>query len=374
MTPAAPARVFISVGEPSGDLHGANVVRAILRRRPDARIEAIGGPHMAQAGATVLFPIEGMGALGFAEVVSQIPAHYRLLRTLRRRFDAEPYDVVIVIDYPGFNLRVAQSAKRRGMKVMYYIPPALWAWWSGRAKRFARVVDRTAVILPFEQGFFQRLGIEAVYVGHPLLDRGPIPTQEEVRAALGIADGARVLGIFPGSRPQEVRRHWQPFRDAALELLAGGRCDRVLVAGTEGESYPDPGAIEILRDAPIRVLAASDAVIAKSGTTTLEAALAGTPMVVAYRTHPITYRIGMRAKKVPWISLVNLVAEREIVPELLQHAVSAAALRDAAGPLLDPLDPRRKAQVDALEEVRRRLGTPGASDRVAELIDELIGA
>ncbi len=351
MTPAPPVRVFISVGEPSGDLHGANVVRAILRRRPDARIEAIGGPHMAQAGATVLHPIEGLGALGFAEVVGQIPAHYRLLRTLRRGFDAQ-----------------------RGMKVMYYIPPALWAWWSGRAKRFARAVDRIAVILPFEQGFFQRLGIEAVYVGHPLLDRGPIPTQEEVRASLGVADDARVLAIFPGSRPQEVRRHWQPFRDAALELLAAGRCDRVLVAGTEGEAYPDPGAIEILRDAPIRVLAASDAVIAKSGTTTLEAALAGTPMVVAYRTHPITYRIGMRAKKVPWISLVNLVAEREIVPELLQHAVSAEALRDAAGPLLDRHDPRRRAQVEALEEVRRRLGAPGASDRVAELVDKLIGA
>ena len=374
MTPAAPARIFISAGEPSGDLHGANVVRAILRRRPDAHIDAIGGPRMAKAGAAIRYPIEGLGALGIAEVVSQIPAHYRLLGALRRDFDAAPYDLVIPIDYSGFNLRVAQAATRRGMKVLYYIPPALWAWWTGRAKRFAKAVDRFAVILPFEQLFFERLGIEATYVGHPLLDREPIPLRAEVRDALAIDRSARVLGIFPGSRPQEVRRHWEVFRDAALHLLRAGKCDRVLVAGTAGESYPEPGVLEIVLDAPERILKASDAVIAKSGTTTLEAALANTPMVVAYRTHPITFIIGKRLAKVGWLSLVNLVANRQIVPELVQHDVTVANLIDAAGPLLDPASPERRSQLEGLGSVRDRLGAPGASDRVAELVDELLSA
>jgi len=372
MTPGAPARIFISVGEPSGDLHGASVVRAILRRRPDALIDAIGGPRMAKAGATIRYPIEGLGALGIAEVISQIPAHYRLLGVLRRDFDRTPYDLVIPIDYPGFNLRVAQAAKRRGMKVLYYIPPALWAWWTGRAKRFAKAVDRFAVILPFEQLFFERLGIEATYVGHPLLDREPIPMRPDVREAFSIDRKTRVLGLFPGSRPQEVKRHWQAFRDAALHLVQSGTCHRVLVAGTAGLSYPEPGVLEIVVDAPECVLMASDAVIAKSGTTTLEAALAATPMVVAYRTHPITFIIGKRLAKVRWLSLVNLVANRQIVPELVQHDLTVANLIDAAGSLLDPGSPQRLAQLEGLRSVRDRLGAPGASDRVAELVDELL--
>jgi lipid-A-disaccharide synthase len=329
---------------------------------------------MAKAGATIRYPIEGLGALGIAEVVSQIPAHYRLLGSLRRDFDAAPYDVVIPIDYPGFNLRVAQAAKRRGMKVLYYIPPALWAWWTGRAKRFAKAVDRFAVILPFEQLFFERLGIEATYVGHPLLDGEPVPMRSDVREALGIDREARVLGIFPGSRPQEVKRHWRTFRDAALDLVQSGKCQRVLVAGTAGECYPEPGVLEIVVDAPERVLTASDAVIAKSGTTTLEAALADTPMVVAYRTHPITFIIGKRLAKVRWLSLVNLVASQQIVTELVQHDVTVTNLINAAGPLLDPEDPRRLTQLEALRSVRDSLGTPGASDRVAELVDELLRA
>jgi len=327
---------------------------------------------MARAGACVRYPIDRLGALGFAEVVSQIPAHYQLLHAVRREFDAEPYDIVIPIDYPGFNLRVAQSAKQRGMKVLYYIPPAVWAWWTGRAQRLARAVDRTAVILPFEEAFFQKLGIEATYVGHPLLDRDQVPARPDVRTALGLDERARVLGLFPGSRPQEVRRHWAVFRDTALGLLSAGACDRVLVAGTAGQSYPDPGALDILLDAPERVLASSDAVVAKSGTTTLEAALANTPMVVAYRAHPITYRIGKKVAKVKWLSLVNLVADRSIVPELLQDDLTVRSLTAATAPLLEPESPERLAQLEAFRTVRARLGTPGASDRVAELVDELL--
>jgi lipid-A-disaccharide synthase len=374
MIARAGPRIFVSAGEPSGDLHGAGVVRALRERYPDASIEALGGARMAQAGATVRYPMEGLAAFGIVEVVSKLGAHWRLLRSLRQDFRAGRYDLVILIDYPGFHLRVAEAARQAGTKVLYYIAPQLWAWRPERARRLAAAVDRLAVVLPFEQPFFGRLGLRSEYVGHPLVDRSPSPTRAAARESLGIAEGSRVLGLFPGSRSQEIRRLWVPFRDAAAQLLRESRCDRVLVAGTEWGEYPDPGAAEVVRADPSRLLAAADAALVKSGTTTLEAALAGTPMVVAYKVHPLTYRMFQRLRTVKWVSLVNLVAEREVVPELLQHEAEAAALADALRPLLDPRDPRTVAQQEGFSIVRRRLGEPGATTRVVALAGELLGA
>jgi lipid-A-disaccharide synthase len=372
---ARPApRIFVSAGEPSGDLHGAGVVQALRERHPGLIVEALGGPRMAAAGAVIRYPMEGLAAFGLVEVVSKLAAHVRLLRALRDDFRAGRYDLVILIDYPGFHVRVAEAARATGTKVLYYIAPQLWAWRPGRARRFASAVDRLAVVLPFEQRFFGGLGLRSDYVGHPLVDRGAWPTRAEARARLGIPLECRVLGIFPGSRHQEVRRLWQPFRDAALQLLGEGRCDRVLVAGTPDGEYPDPGPLEILRDDPIPVFAAADAALAKSGTTTLEAALADVPMVVAYKVHPLTWHMFQRLRTVEWVSLVNLVAEREVVPEMLQDRAEARPLAEALRPLLDPSDPRTVAQHAGLALVRLRLGEPGAAIRVVALVDELLGA
>src|SRR5262245_16094659 len=367
-------RIFVSAGEPSGDLHGAGVVRALRARHPDATIEALGGPRMAEAGAHIRYPIEGLAAFGLVEVVTKLRAHLRLLHSLRTDFRAGRYDLVILIDYPGFHLRVAEAAREAGTKVLYYIAPQLWAWHPGRARRFAAAVDRLAVVLPFEQRFFGDLGLRSEYVGHPLVDRVSWPSRDVARSRLGIAPDTRVLGIFPGSRNQEVGRLWKPFRDAALKLLAEGRCQRVFVAGTASGEYPDPGAIEIVRDDPITLFAASDAALAKSGTTTLEAALADTPMVVAYKVHPFTWFMFQWLRTVRWVSLVNLVAEREVVPEMLQEHAEADSLADALRPLLDPRDPRTLAQREGLALVRNRLGAPGATARVVALADELLGA
>ena len=231
------------------------------------------------------------------------------------------------------------------------------------------------MVLPFEQRFFGGLGLRSEYVGHPLVDRVAWPTRAEARARLGIAVGSRVLGIFPGSRSQEIRRLWQPFRGAAVRLLGEGRCDRIIVAGTPGGDYPDPGPLEILRGDPIAVFAAADAALAKSGTTTLEAALADVPMVVAYKVHPLTWLMFQRLRTVKWVSLVNLVAEREVVPEMLQdRADGGAAGRRAAAHCSIRTTHARWRSAKAWRWCRRRLGQPGATTRVVALADELLGA
>jgi len=219
---------------------------------------------MQQAGAILRYHMEGLAAFGVVEVVTKIRAHYRLLRALQEDFRVGRYDLAVLVDYPGFHVRVAEAAHKAGTKVLYFIAPQLWAWRPERARRLAAAVDRLAVVLPFEQAFFGQLGLRSEYVGHPLVDRGPGPSREQARAQLGIAAAARVLALFPGSRGQEIRRLWQPFRDAARQLLREGRCDRVLVAGTAAGVYPDPGPIEIVRGSAVPLFAAADAALAKT--------------------------------------------------------------------------------------------------------------
>jgi lipid-A-disaccharide synthase len=367
-------RIFISAAEPSADLHGAGLVQALLARYPNATIEALGGPHLRRTGATIRYPMEGLAAFGVVEILTKIRAHFRLLRALQEDFRVGRYDLLILIDYPGFHLRVAEAAHRAGTKVLYYIAPQLWAWRPERARRLAAAVDRLAVVLPFERDFFEGLGLRSEYVGHPLVDRAAPPPRERARAQLGIPPETRVLGVFPGSRAQEIRRLWRPFRDAAQALLKEGSCDRVLVAATADGVYPDPGPLEILRTDPLTLFSAADAALAKSGTTTLEAALAGTPMVVAYKVHRVSWAVFQRLRTVRWVSLVNLVANREIVPEILQDRASSAELADQVRPLLDASNPQTVAQREGLALVRERLGAPGASNRVVGLVDELLEA
>jgi len=361
-----PPRVYVSAGEPSGDAHAAPLVSALRRLVPGVEIDALGGPRMDAAGARLLDRMEDFSVVGFVEALTQIPAHYRLLGRTRAALRAGRYDLVILVDYPGYHLRAAAAAREAGVPVLYYIAPQMWAWGAWRARRLA-AARRLAVILPFEEKFFSARGIATTFVGHPLKDRPAPPAKAEARRALGLDPSRPVLGLFPGSRNQEVLRMWPAFRAAADRVRAARPDMQVVVAGTPTGAYPDPGPVRIATGDPGLVFAAADAGICKSGTTTLEAAIAGLPMVITYRTHPVSHFIGMRLLSVPWVGLVNLVAEREVCPELLQSRMRADLLADRVLPLLDPASAEARAQRAGLAEVRDRLGPPGAADRVAGL-------
>lgn len=368
-----PPRIYISAGEPSGDAHGAAVVRA-LRRRRDVDVEAFGGPQLEAAGAAVLDRMERYSVVGFVEALWKLPEHLRLLGRVRAAFRAGRYDLAILVDYPGYHLRAAAAAAEAGVPVLYYIAPQMWAWGPGRVRRLASV-RRLAVILPFEEAFFRERGVPTTFVGHPLRDRPPPPARSEARRVLGLDATRPVLGLFPGSRPQEVKHLWPTFRDAAAAVLARRPEVQVVVAGTPqgGDSYPAAGAIRIHTGDPVPVFAAADAGLCKSGTSTLEAALADMPMVIAYRLNPVSFRIAMRLLHVPHVGLVNLIAGREVAPEFLQGAATPVALAGAVLPLLDARSPGACRQREGLALVRERLGPPGAADRVAGIAAELMG-
>ncbi|HEY6093137.1 MAG TPA: lipid-A-disaccharide synthase [Gemmatimonadales bacterium] len=364
-------RIYISAGEPSADAHAAAVATALRRRFPDVAIDALGGPLLERAGARVLDRMEQFSVVGFVEAIGKIPAHYRLLNRMKKAFQEKRYDLVILVDYPGYHLRAAAAAHAAGIPVLYYIAPQMWAWGPKRVTKLAPV-DRLAVILPFEEQFFREHGVAATFVGHPLKDRPPPPARVDARRVLALDPNRPTLGLFPGSRAQEVRRHWAMFRAAAARVAAARPDVQMVVAGTPHAEYPDPGAITVHQGDPLLVFAASDAGICKSGTTTLEAAIADVPMVITYRVHPVSSFIAFRVLRVPWVGLVNLVAGYEVAPEFLQRRATPEALADGVLPLLDAANPVTRRQREGLQLVRERLGAPGAADRVAELAAELL--
>jgi lipid-A-disaccharide synthase len=291
---------------------------------------------------------------------------------LRKRFAAGLYDLVILVDYPGFHLRVAAAAADFGVPVLYYIAPQLWAWGSWRLRAIRKYVQQVAAVLPFEEDYYRSRGVIADFVGHPLLDRNELPSIAEARASLNLPDEVTVLGLLPGSRKSEVNRLWPCFRDAAKRLSESQPSLRVLVAAADEIDYPGESEFQYCRMNSTTVLAAADAVLCKSGTATLEAAIAGTPMVVAYRMHPMTHAVARRVVRVPHVGLVNLIAEREVCPEFLQSDATPQVLARAVAPLLDAGSEEASLQRRAFVEVRSRLGGSGATQRVAEMAERMV--
>ncbi|MGK7313478.1 MAG: lipid-A-disaccharide synthase, partial [Candidatus Longimicrobiales bacterium M2_2A_002] len=363
--------VFLSAGEPSGDLHGAAVARALRERWPDARLLGLAGPRMQAEGVETIEAFDRLAVMGFAEVVRHLPFFIGLMGRAKRALRDEGVDLVIPIDYPGFNLRLAERAKKQGIPVLYYIAPQVWAWHRSRAARMAAVADRLAVILPFEEEVFKEYGADVRFVGHPLVDREPaVEPREDFCRRLGLDPDRRILALFPGSRAQEVDRHLEPFCQAAERVVeARWHVQPVVARSTDM-------AVEAYGEAPFAVtddgrslLAHAHAALVKSGTTTLETALAGVPMVIAYRTHPLTFWLAQRLVDVDHIGLANLVAGRRIAPELLQDAATPRALAEALLPLIDE-GPARREALEGVRSVQEALapdGTATAAGRVTDL-------
>jgi lipid-A-disaccharide synthase len=365
--------ILIVAGETSGDLHAAGVARELAATGASFELVGIGGDAMQAAGVRLVEHVRGLAALGLVEVFRHVPRHYALLRQLRRRLDGGGVALLVLVDYPGFNMRLAAAAAAAGIPVLYYITPQIWAWGSGRAERLARTVSKAAVILPFEEPLLRSYGIDATFVGHPLLDAaGGLPSRADARAMLGLTPNDRVLALFPGSRPPEISRHLGDFVATAEELQRRIPALRVVVSVAPGVRIdPQRCPFPLVRSASFSVLRAADAALCKSGTTTLEAAVAECPLVVAYRTNALTYAAARRALKIRHIGLVNVVAGREIAPEFVQGGLRPDLVAAALRPLLDPGSDERARMLASLREVRLALGTPGAARRVAALALEL---
>lgn len=368
------SELLIVAGEASGDLHAASVARELRLLRPELTLVGIGGDRMQAAGIELLEHAEKLAVMGFLEVIRHVPQHYRLLRELEIRLRSGRVGLLLLLDYPGFNLKVAAAAHRAGVPVLYYITPQVWAWGARRIPRIARLVTRAAVIFRFEEELLRPRGVDVTFVGHPLLDRmAELPTREEARARLGLHDGP-VLALFPGSRSQEIARHLDPFVATARELERRHPGLQVVVsAAATVKLDPARCPYAIVTGASADVLRAATAALCKSGTTTLEAAVADCPLVVAYRTSGITYQVARRVVKIPHIGLVNIVAGEELAPEFVQHALVPPLVADALDPLLDETSAERRRMLTGLAAVRGKLGTPGAARRVAAMADEMLG-
>jgi lipid-A-disaccharide synthase len=373
-------RILIVAGEASGDLHAANVVQELLRRAPHLTVEGIGGDRMRQAGVRLHAYAGDLAVVGLVEVVHKLPALLRAYRSMVRLLRERRHDLLILVDFPDFNLLLASRAFRLGIPVLYFISPQVWAWRTGRIRAIARHVRRLLVIFPFEEEFYRQRGIEVRYVGHPLLDRlSPPPAMDEARRRLELEHSATVVGLLPGSRIGELTRHLPLLLRATRRLMMDRPDLRVIIAAAEGlpldliGSYLKQEAlsVRVVQGRTHEVMAASDLILVASGTATLEAAIIGTPMVIVYRLALISWLLGRLLIKVPYIGMVNLVAGKSVVPELIQFEATPERIADEASRLLESPERRRRMQ-QRLREVRDRLGPPGAAARAAEAILEIL--
>ncbi|MGE0275287.1 MAG: lipid-A-disaccharide synthase [Nitrospiraceae bacterium] len=368
------ARILIITGEASGDLHGANLARALKEVDASLSVVGIGGARMKAAGIDMIpdvAQLDIIGLIGPAAVKTMI----RRVRSIRRVIRAEPWDLVVLIDNPGLNFHFARVAKAAGRRVLYYIAPQIWAWRPRRIRWIQRRVDHVVVILPFEADLYQRAGVRCTFVGHPLLDEvAPSYDRAELRKGFGLEEGRPVIGLLPGSRQGEIRSLLPVMLDTAARLSARKPMQFILA---QAPSVSDALLQECLAQSRVpvqvihgqasEVMAASDLLFVASGTATLQAAVVGTPMILLYATTWLTYRIAKFLIRVNCIGLVNLVAGRKIIPELIQQEATADRLYQEAERLLQDHEAYDQMRT-ALLAVREKLGQAGASRRAAEVV------
>jgi len=365
--------IFLSAGEASGDLYVSRVARALRARDEGLRLVGVVGPHGRAAGVEPWARSEDLAVMGFGEVVRHLPRLFRLARELEARAAAEGVDLFLPVDYPGFHVRLAGRLRRRGIPTLDFIPPKTWSWARWRLGRLRASVERCAVIFPFEVDHYRGAGIDAVFVGHPLVDA-------HADALASDPPERRGLLVAPGSRPQELTRLAPILAEGVRRL--GDRADRAIDVRVSRASGVETEWLRPLLDVGARPvegtlfdeLRRSEAAVVCSGTATVEAALAETPHLIVYRTGGLSYRIARRLATVEHIGMANIVLGRRAFPELLQDALTPGAIADRLDALfLDPDESVRAQQRSDARELRRRLGEPGCFDRVAALALERLG-
>lgn len=369
------AKILISAGEASGDIHAAAVTAAIKKFDSKSEVFGMGGDNLRAAGGEVLWDINDHGVMGFVEVIKKLPDLFRLRSDFARVMDERKPDCLVVVDYPGFNMKLAKLAHDKGIPVVSYIAPSAWAWNKGRAKKVAKIVDKVACIFPFEYDVYKEAGAPVEFVGHPLLDIvHPSMSKEEAQAWAGKEQGKKLVLLMPGSRLMEIDK-MLPTLLAGAKLLkqqlpdvqfAMPRAGTIPLAMLKEKIAASGLDVKITEGHNYDLFSAADLALATSGTVTLEAALCGLPSVIVYRTSALNAFIARLVINIPNIGLPNIVAGKTIMPELLQEDFTPEKLAKTAVELLQP---ERQAQLQSdLDYMKKRLGEPGAVDRVAKLI------
>jgi lipid-A-disaccharide synthase len=367
-------RVLIIAGEASGDLHGAGVVRELKKRIPDLDIFGIGGDRMRREGMETVIHISSMSFMGFAEVVRNLPFIRKVERMLESLLSTRPPDVVVLIDYPGFNLRFARRVKRKGIAILYYISPQVWAWHRSRVKKMKGIIDRMLVVFPFEVPFYEKEGIPVQFVGHPLVESiGLTLSRPKFCTRHNLRESKKILALLPGSRLQEIERILPTMIKAARELQHKDDVQPVVgVSSNLGSEVmrryiPEDCGFPLVENGTYDLMASADAAIVTSGTATLETGWFGTPMAVVYKTSPLTFLIGRMLVDVPHIGLVNIVAGKGIVPEFIQGDMTSENLVAAIRKILADVEYGAVMRKE-LAIIKQKLEGPGASSRVAEQV------
>ena len=367
-------RILLSCGETSGDLYAGELVRELRLRQPGIEVFGLGGDRLAAQGAELLAHVKDLAVVGLLEVVSHLRSLRRVFDRVLSEVDRQLPDVAVLVDYPDFNLRLARHLRRRGVRVVYYVSPQVWAWRRGRLDTIRKTVDHMLVIFPFEEALYREAGVPVTFVGHPLVDLVHPPADKRgFVTGLGLDPERPVVALLPGSRPKEIAHNLPPLA-GAVEKLAGERPElQFLLALAPSLSFR--AVAEAFRSLPVHivanqtqgVLASGTVSVVASGTATVEAALLGAPMVVVYRLAPLTYLLGRRLVKVPHFAMANLIAGERVVPEVIQRELTPERVAAEVRALLDA-PARREAMQAGLAEVRRKLGEPGASGRAAAVV------
>lgn len=365
-------KYYIIAGEASGDLHGSNLIRGIHEHDPDADIRFWGGDRMQRAGGTLVRHYRELSFMGFLEVLRHLPAIFRNIAFCKRDIASFGPDALVFIDFSGFNLRIAKWARQQGIPTHYYISPQVWASREGRVKKIKRDIDQIYVILPFEKAFYEeRHGMPVHFVGHPLIDAMeglPEPDQDAFFTANGMDPDRPLIALLPGSRPQEIEKILPVMLDVVSEFP--GYQFALAAAPALGEDkylpYLEGSSVVLVRDQTYALLQHARAALVTSGTATLETALLNVPQVVCYKGGWVSYQIARRLIRLDYISLVNLIMDREVVPELIQNKLTPERLARSLREILE--GPGRQRQMESYEELRAKLGGAGASSTAAGLI------